>query len=270
MLTTTTKANLSQIFGLYPDPTGEAQTLLDEACRETDAGRGDRPPGRGQPPLAGDRCGHDRGGVGRDGPQADLHRRRPPPLRNGLQLPRHIYEAGFLSPGTSGQLRADDVRGDGRSGPDRHADAPAVPRPAGHDQRGTGRPSLAPCFTTRPAGEGPDQAATVWEDIETGGEQGTIGLFTQKDGRWTVAELTDAGRARMAEVAKEHTDEWRGLGVALLHRLLIDDLLGRQGSAQAAIRPPDRGSGRGAARPANSPWPPWSCRPRSSTFARSA
>jgi uncharacterized protein (DUF1015 family) len=30
----------------------------------------------------------------------------------------------------------------------------------------------------------------------------------------------------MAEVAKEHTDEWRELGVALLHRLLIEDLLG--------------------------------------------
>jgi uncharacterized protein (DUF1015 family) len=29
----------------------------------------------------------------------------------------------------------------------------------------------------------------------------------------------------MAEVAREHTDDWRGLGVAILHRLLIEDLL---------------------------------------------
>ena len=85
---------------------------------------------------------------------------------------------------------------------------------------------LSPCFTTRPAGEGPDAAATVWEDIETGGEQGAIGLYTQKDGRWLIATLTDAGKARMAEVAKDHTEAWQSLGVSLLHRLIIDDLLG--------------------------------------------
>ncbi len=32
MLMTTTKANLSQIFGLYPDPAKEAQTILDKAA----------------------------------------------------------------------------------------------------------------------------------------------------------------------------------------------------------------------------------------------
>lgn len=84
---------------------------------------------------------------------------------------------------------------------------------------------LSPCFALRPAGQGPDQANNLWEDIETGGDQGAIGLYTQKDQRWTLAELTDAGRARMAEVAKEHTEVWRELGVALLHRLLIEDLL---------------------------------------------
>jgi uncharacterized protein (DUF1015 family) len=85
---------------------------------------------------------------------------------------------------------------------------------------------LSPCFTTRPAGEGPDAAATVWEDIETGGNQGSIGLYTQKDGRWLIATLTDAGKARMAEIAEEHTEAWRSLGVSLLHRLIIGDLLG--------------------------------------------
>ena len=85
---------------------------------------------------------------------------------------------------------------------------------------------LSPCFAIRPAGQGPDQAPAVWEDIETGGKQGTIGLFTQKDQRWVLADLTEAGRGRMAEVAKEHTPQWQELGVAVLHRLLIEDLLG--------------------------------------------
>ena len=38
--------------------------------------------------------------------------------------------------------------------------------------------------------------------------------------------MTDAGKARMAEVAKEHTEAWRSLGVSLLHRLVVEDLLG--------------------------------------------
>lgn len=85
---------------------------------------------------------------------------------------------------------------------------------------------LAPCFETRPGGEGPDAAKDVWEEIETADQQGQIGLFTQKDGKWTLATVTDAGNARMAEIAKEHGDEWRGLGVSLLHRLIMQDLLG--------------------------------------------
>ena len=40
-----------------------------------------------------------------------------------------------------------------------------------------------------------------------------------------LARLTDAGRRRMADVAAEHSDDWQGLGVAVLHRLVIDTLL---------------------------------------------
>ena len=64
-------------------------------------------------------------------------------------------------------------------------------------------------------------AATVWEDIETSGNQGDIGLYTQKDGRWLIASLTDAGKARMAELSEDHTETWQSLGVSLLHRLII-------------------------------------------------
>ena len=40
-----------------------------------------------------------------------------------------------------------------------------------------------------------------------------------------LARLTDAGRRRMEEVAAERSDDWRNLGVAVLHRLVIDTLL---------------------------------------------
>ncbi len=41
-----------------------------------------------------------------------------------------------------------------------------------------------------------------------------------------LATITAAGRARMAQIAAEHSQDWQGLGVAILHRLVIDTLLG--------------------------------------------
>lgn len=61
--------------------------------------------------------------------------------------------------------------------------------------------------------------------MDTAGEQGTLGLFTTKDERWTIATVTDAGRERMKSIAGEHCAEWQGLGVSLLHRLLVETLL---------------------------------------------
>ena len=72
------------------------------------------------------------------GPEADVHRRRPPPLRDRLQLSRPGLRQRLPLEGPSGQLHADDVRGDGRSGHDRHAHPPAVPHegPGGRRQAG--------------------------------------------------------------------------------------------------------------------------------------
>jgi len=85
---------------------------------------------------------------------------------------------------------------------------------------------LGEYFTTRSAGEGPQQAHAVWEDVETAGDQGTIGLYTAADRRWIIASITAAGRAKMAELAAEHSPEWQGLGVAILHKLVVKLLYG--------------------------------------------
>ena len=45
---------------------------------------------------------------------------------------------------------------------------------------------LGDSFTTEPAGKGPDRALTLWEEIEAEGEQGTLGLYTAEDDRWTL------------------------------------------------------------------------------------
>jgi len=84
---------------------------------------------------------------------------------------------------------------------------------------------LGDSFATEPVGSGPERARSLWEEIEMEGDQATIGLYTAADSQWTLARLTDAGRERMAEAASEHSDDWHGLGVSILHRLIVETLL---------------------------------------------
>jgi hypothetical protein len=87
------------------------------------------------------------------------------------------------------------------------------------------RERLGDCFTTELAGSGPDHARALWEEIEIEVAQSTLGLYTAADDQWTVARLTPMGQQRMAQLAAEHSADWQGLGVSILHRLIIDDLL---------------------------------------------
>ena len=91
------------------------------------------------------------------------------------------------------------------------------------------RERLGDSFDTEPAGSGPERARSLWEEIEVEGDQATIGLYTAADNQWTLVRLTDAGRERMAEVASEHSDDWQGLGVSILHRLIMETLLASAG-----------------------------------------
>ncbi|MEE3371440.1 MAG: DUF1015 domain-containing protein [Planctomycetota bacterium] len=84
---------------------------------------------------------------------------------------------------------------------------------------------LADCFTIRPAGAGPDQATTVWEGIESADRQEMLGLYTASDQQWVLATLTDSGRQKMAGISPHQSRSWQGLGVSILHRLVIETLL---------------------------------------------
>jgi uncharacterized protein (DUF1015 family) len=87
------------------------------------------------------------------------------------------------------------------------------------------RHRMGDCFATEPAGNGPDRARSLWEEVEFEGEQSTLALYTAADEQWTLARLSDAGRRRMSQVATDHSPEWQGLGVSILHRLVVDTLL---------------------------------------------
>jgi uncharacterized protein (DUF1015 family) len=84
---------------------------------------------------------------------------------------------------------------------------------------------LACCFATQPAGSGPEAAHEIWADIERRADQGTLAFCTGSDQRWTQATISPAGRSRMAEVASDHSPKWQQLGVSILHRLVIETLL---------------------------------------------
>lgn len=224
LLTRACKANLSQIFGLYPDPNGEVQRLLERSIS-------------GVLPLeATDHLGvvhrmwpvQDAGIISRT---AGLMSEKPMFIADG----HHRYETACNyrdELAARGELTAEHpanfvlMMSVGMSDPG----LLVLPThrlfrgPAGltYDQL---EKRLAPCFSIRPAGDGPSAAATVWDEIAVADEQGTLGLYTRQDQRWMLATINDAGRNRIAELAKEHSGDWQGLGVSILHRLLVENLL---------------------------------------------
>jgi len=224
LLTRACKANLSQIFGLYPDPNGEVQRLLERSIS-------------GVLPLeATDHLGvvhrmwpvQDAGIISRT---AGLMGEKPMFIADG----HHRYETACNyrdELAARGELTAEHpanfvlMMSVGMSDPG----LLVLPThrlfrgPAGltYDQL---EKRLASCFSIRPAGDGPRAAATVWDEIAVADEQGTLGLYTRQDQRWMLASINDAGRRRIAELAKEHSGDWQGLGVSILHRLLVENLL---------------------------------------------
>jgi uncharacterized protein (DUF1015 family) len=84
---------------------------------------------------------------------------------------------------------------------------------------------LGDCFDAHVLGSSPEDAAMVWAEVQSEDVQGCMAFFTAKDGKWVRADISAAGEQRMAKVAGDHSPEWQGLGVSLLHRLVIDTLL---------------------------------------------
>ncbi|MBP3957483.1 DUF1015 domain-containing protein [Gemmata sp. G18] len=66
-------------------------------------------------------------------------------------------------------------------------------------------------------------AQAAWEHVLMDGSQSTFAFGTVADGLWTVAKLRD--KDVMASLAPDQSDDWRGLGVSILHKLVLDRLL---------------------------------------------
>lgn len=227
-LTRACKANLSQIFGLYPDPSNEAQQLL-------------QPHVENRIPLeATDHLGV----VHRIWPVSDLNvinelqaimSGRPTFIADG----HHRYEtacnyreelaaAGELDdshPANSVLMMCVGMSDPGMIVLPTHRLFRGIPAISSDEIAN----KINGCFDCRIAGEGSDLAEPLWSEIETENDQGTIALYSSKDQRWVLAKINDAGRAKMAEISTDHSTDWHGLGVSILHRLIVETLLEQSG-----------------------------------------
>jgi len=220
-----TKCNLSQIFGIYPDESNDAQQLLESAIV-------------GVTPLEAT----DHLGV--------LHRLWPvtdvkviAEVSSAMaDLPMYVAD-GHHRYETGCNYRQQMMEQE-QIGPDHPAnfvltmcvsmnDPGMIVLPTHRLLRGVSpvsvdqlTSSLSDHFELMPGPTGADSAAEVWEEIEVEGQQGTIGLFCAADDQWVLARVNEAGITRLQEIASDQSSDWCGLGVSILHRLILDDLLG--------------------------------------------
>ncbi len=75
-------------------------------------------------------------------------------------------------------------------------------------------------------GQGAGRAEHVWERIQIEDRQAQMAFYCAADDTWLMAELNDAGHARLAECRPDKSPAWRSLGVSILHELLIPEILG--------------------------------------------
>jgi len=224
-LTHACQANLSQIFGIYPDPENEAQQLLESAIAGTipleavdhlgvihrmwlvtDLGVINRLATAMSPKPMFIADGHHRYETAcnyRDQLAASGSLPASHPANFVLSMCVSMYDRGMIIMPTHRLFRG-------------------LPAMTADELRG----KLGSCFDLHAGPTGPTAAHAMWGKIAADDEQGQIAFYTPRDGHWTLAQINSAGRARMAEVATDHSAQWQALGVSILHRLVIENLLG--------------------------------------------
>ena len=226
-LTKACKANLSQIFGLYPDPQNEAQDLLEATVA-------------GQTPLeATDHLGV----IHRLWPVTDVKAiadaaalMDPKPLF--IADGHHRYETAcnyrdFLA--QQGPLDANHPANFVLTQCVSMNDPGLLVLPTHRLFRGLApiasaelQAKLGECFTVQTIGQGPELAGSIWNDIAGANQQSRLAFFTAKDNTWTLATISLVGAGRMAQLAADQSGDWQSLGVSILHRLVMENLLGHQ------------------------------------------
>jgi uncharacterized protein (DUF1015 family) len=229
-----TQMNLSQIFGLYPDADSAAQARLDAAISR-------------MPPLqATDHLGV----VSRLWPVSD---QRVVSAVSGMLADRPVFIAdGHHRYETALRYLQERQQSGEVTGPDHPANFVLMMLVSMSDPglrilpthrlvSGIGelrgddiRKILQPHFDVEAVGAGPQSAREAWDLIEADGSQDVLGFGAVADGTWHIARFRTP--QLMAEVAAEHSEAWRGLAVAILHRVVLDRLLPMAGNGTPTCR----------------------------------
>jgi uncharacterized protein (DUF1015 family) len=93
---------------------------------------------------------------------------------------------------------------------------------------------LEPEFEIRHVGPGHEGGRAAWKAIEHGGEQDLLGFGTVADGQWILARLRSD--LAMDRLASTHGADWRALGVSVLHVLALDHLVATAADTQRTFR----------------------------------
>lgn len=223
-LTRATQANLSQIFGLYPDPEKAIQEMLEQHVINT------------RPLEAIDHLGV----VHRMWPVTDA-RLIGDVAALTCNLPMFVAD-GHHRYETACNYR-DELASQGKLSPEHPAnyvltmligmdDPGLLVLPTHRLLEGVPEFSVAEicervsaCFDCEEAGDGPEGAANIWKDMEEIDDQMMMALYSSKDSKWVTLTARKEAIERMAEIAPDHSAAWQGLGVAILHRLVFEELL---------------------------------------------
>ena len=219
------RANLSQIFGLYPDPENHAQQIVEEAIL-------------GTTPLE---VQDDLDVVHRIWPVTDVAAisqltasmsDKPVFIADG----HHRYETACTY--------RDELAAANGSLPAEHpanyvltmcvsmSDAGMLVLPTHRLFRGLPPMTaddlaqrLGSSFQCQSAGTGPAATKAAWQQLEALRHPGSLALYTESDAKWSLVKLTDEGREQMARIASDHSSAWQHLEVSILHRLIIEHAL---------------------------------------------
>jgi uncharacterized protein (DUF1015 family) len=218
-----TAMNLSPVFGLYPDPDNEVQSLLDRAVSR-------------QLPLEAVDAN---GVISRLWPVEDQHVTS---AVTGLMGPKpvfiadghHRYETGL----TYLQERRDAGAVTGEDSPARFIlmmlvsmkDPGLLVLPTHRLVNGLGgitadqlRDALAGVCVMDARAQGPNGCREIWDLVRADGGQNVMGFGTSADQTWQLGRFRC--QEEMARLVPEHSENWQRLAVSILHRLVLDDRL---------------------------------------------
>lgn len=218
-----TGMNLSQVFGLYPDPEGAVNAEIDRAV------------GRSLPLEAVDHLGV----TSRLWPVHDQHAVS---TLSGLLGPKPVFIADGHHRYETGLRYLEDRRAAGDvTDPEAPAnfilmmlvsmsDPGLVILPTHRLYSGLGNlrsekltELLSPYFDVQMVGTGDQAMRETWEQIELDGTQAVMGFGTVADGTWLTARFK--APAEMARLAADHSPTWQTLAVAVLQVLVMDRLV---------------------------------------------